>query len=101
VPGDLGVVHGVEEPEEADAVVVDREVLAIDLRGHAPDAPAARVRGEDDALGVLEIRVLLRAQTIAHVDVERALQCCAICARRDAEEIGRELTGTRAHKPIN
>ena len=46
--------------------------IAVDLRGDAPDAPAVPVRAEDGALAVLEERVLLRAQPVLELHVERA-----------------------------
>src|SRR5262245_52182257 len=70
--GDLGIVDGVEEAEEAGAVLVTCEVFAVDLRGDSADALAIAVGGEDDAFGMLEERVLLRAESLLQLEVERA-----------------------------
>ena len=66
----LLVVDRVEKTEEANVVLVASQVLAIDLRGAAPDAEPVAEGREDHAFAVLEERIL-EAQAILHVHVQR------------------------------
>ena len=70
--GDLRIVEGVEEAEEAGVVLVALEVEAIDLRRDAADRLTIPVRDPSRGLAVIEEGVLLGVDTIAHVHVEWA-----------------------------
>jgi hypothetical protein len=64
------------------------QVLVIDLRAAAPDAPAVAVSDEEGRLGVLEERVRT-AQARLHLQIERPhiLRIVAVDVVNDTEKI--------------